>query len=401
MAIHLTERAIREFVVPRTRKSILITDLEQPGFAVQKTQTGNMAYIIRYRNAEGKQRQEKIATVGSITTAAARALAKSLLRHIEESKGGRPTHSHRVTAPLMDDFFHHTFLPRVQLASRSSSNHVAIYRNHIAPYFAHLRLNEIDADAVIHFANHLKTKVVANGRWQTQATRTLSDGTVKRILILLRHIFNTALRQRYTPIDHNPTSEISLTSERKIVGIFLTPPELQRLLHAAESSPNPDLANILRVLLGTGLRRANVLAMRWEWFDAKRGVLTIPAEKNKAKKDLVLPLSEAVHALLQRLQKNAISPTWVFCNPRTQRPYLSCRNAWVSTREKAGLPTLRLHDLRHTYASMLLDSGANLIDVQLALGHANVSTTQVYTHSSDLRKRQRANAAAAVMGVFG
>lgn len=91
--------------------------------------------------------------------------------------------------------------------------------------------------------------------------------------------------------------------------------------------------------------------MRWEWFDTARGTLTIPAEKDKAKKGLVLHLSSDVSRLLRDRQDDANSE-WVFPNPKTGRPYHSCRNAWVSACEKAGLPGLRMHDLRHTFVPL-------------------------------------------------
>ena len=68
-AIYITEKTAREVVVPAKFKSIRVPDMELPGFAIQKTQTGNTTYIVRYRNAEGKERQEKIGKVGQIPTA--------------------------------------------------------------------------------------------------------------------------------------------------------------------------------------------------------------------------------------------------------------------------------------------------------------------------------------------
>lgn len=70
------------------------------------------------------------------------------------------------------------------------------------------------------------------------------------------------------------------------------------------------------------------------------------------------------------------------------------------TCERAGLEGLRMHDLRHTYASLMLDSGANVVDVKQALGHTQLSTTEVYLHLRDARKRETANAAAMASGLF-
>jgi integrase len=139
--------------------------------------------------------------------------------------------------------------------------------------------------------------------------------------------------------------------------------------------------------------------MQWAWFDMARGTLTVPAEHDKAKQGFVLHLSEGVQAIL-RARRVAGRGQWVFPNPKTGQPYGSCRGAWVTARERANLPTLRMHDLRHTYASLMLDAGADIVDVQQALGHTQLKTTAVYLHLTEARKRVNANAAAQASGLF-
>ncbi|NLY28689.1 MAG: site-specific integrase [Alcaligenaceae bacterium] len=290
-------------------------------------------------------------------------------------------------------------LPKVKLESRSYETHASIYRNHIQPQFGDRRLNEIDGDEIVDYAGQLRQKRVSGGRWEKSSTRTLSEGTVKRILILVRHIFNEAIRIKGTHVTVNPTHAIKLTTVRKIVGKFLTQAQLKALLKAAEGSQNPDLPDIIRVMGATGLRRDNVLAMRWSWFDEARATLTVPVEDDKAKKGFVLHLSAGVLEVLRNRMHESASE-WVFSNPQTGKPYYSCRNAWVTAREKAGLPGLRMHDLRHTYASMMLDSGSDIVDVQQALGHTQLKTTAGYLHLTEGRKRHNANAAAQATGLF-
>ena len=400
VAVYINEASVKAYEVPQGSKSVRGRDVELPGFAFQKTITGNASYIVRYRNEEGKVRQQTIGKVGEISSQAARAMARVMLKQIEEDKGGRTMRTRGALAPIMSDFFYQTYLERVRLESRSYQTHEALFRNHIAPIFGETRLTDIDEEDVVRFANHLKAKVVGGGRWEKTGGRALADGTVKRILVLLRHIFNIAMGLPRTRVRENPTKGLKLTTDRHIVGLFLTSDELKAVLDAAEQSPNADLADMLRVLMGTGLRRSNVFRMKWQWIDEKRGTLTIPASEDKGKKGMVLPLSQGVKTLLAERRKTATSSEWVFPNPKTGKPYHSCRNAWVTVRNRAGLPTLRIHDLRHTYASMMLESGSNLIDVQQALGHASLTTTQVYTHVSPARKQERADATAGALGIF-
>lgn len=396
MKLHITELALNQVCVPAGKKYMLIFDSEQTGFAVQKTDKGSMSYIIVYRDRVNKQRQEKLAKVGAISAQAARALAKTRLACIDgqDSPKGR-----RTVATTMDDFFFNIFLPIVKNTSRSYTTHSSLYRNHIQGVFGEMRLDEVTGQDIVAFNTQLRDTMVAGGRWKTQADKRLSDGTVKRILILVRHIFNVAIRDKSNTLTENPTHELQLTTSRKVIGRFLSSGQLGALLKAAGESDNKSLFDIVRVMGGTGLRRENVLAMEWAWLDEARGTLTVPMEADKAKKGFLLHLSAGVLEVLCTRRKT-IQGQWVFPNPKTCKPYTSCRATWVTARNKANLSGLRMHDLRHTYASMMLDSGSDIIDVQQALGHTQLKTTAVYLHLTEARKRIHANAAAQATGLF-
>ena len=265
--------------------------------------------------------------------------------------------------------------------------------------FGKVRLDEVSGQDIIAFNTLLREKLVAGGCWKKQASKLLSDGTVKRILILVRHIFNVAIKDTGNTLCKNPTHALQLTTQRNVKGKFLTREQLSALLKAAEASVNKSLADIIRVMGGTGLRRENVLAMEWSWLNLSRGSLTVPAEADKAKKGFVLHLSAGVVNVLRQRQGLANGP-WVFPNPKTGKPFGSCRATWVTARELAGLADLRMHDLRQTFASMMLDNGADIVDVQHALGHTQLKTTAVYLHLTEARKRNFANAAAQATGLF-
>ena len=394
MKLNLTEKLVQDYVITEGKRQEVLFDFELPRFGVSVTARGAKSYVIVYRDAEGKQRQEKLADFGAITLSAARAVAKSRLEVIEAMKS--PLGRRRSSCPTMDTFFFKTFLPLVKTQSRSYETHASIYRNHLQQVFGGLRLDDISEEVVLEFNSSLATKRVA---FKNTGSRTLAEGTIKRIMILLRHILNEAIRHKGNTLTHNPTHVLKLKTVRKIKGKFLTRDQLRALLKAAGESLNSDLPDIIRVMGTTGLRRENVLAMRWEWFDAARGTLSIPAENDKAKKGFVLHISSNVRQLLQDRQ-DASDSEWVFPNTKTDRPYHSCRSAWVSACEKAGLAGLRMHDMRHTFASMMLDNGADIVDVQQALAHTQLKTTAVYLHLTEARKRLHANATSQATGLF-
>lgn len=398
MKLHITEKALNEFEMPKGKAREILFDQEVPGFAVQVTEKGAKTYILIFRDADGRQRQERIARVDALPAQTARALAKSRLDNIRELRNARPVRR-RTFSPTMDEYFYDVYLPIVKNQSRSYETHASMYRNHIQPFFGQRRLGEISEQDVVAFNTKLKATPVAGGKWAKQAGRQLSDGTVKRVLILLRHLFNVAIRDKDNTLIVNPTHVLQLRTVRKIRGRFLTREQLSALLKAAEESDNKAFPDIIRVMAGTGLRRANVLAMEWAWLDEARGTLTVPPEADKAKKGFLVYLSSPVLNLLCERRK-VVEGRWVFPNPKTGKPYHSCRWAWGSACNKANLKGLRVHDLRHTYASMMLESGADIVDVQRALGHTQLKTTAVYLHLTEGRKRERANAAAEATGLF-
>ncbi|NYT24323.1 tyrosine-type recombinase/integrase [Alcaligenaceae bacterium] len=397
MKLHITETALKSIDTGAAAK-LTVFYQEQKGFAVVITSKGTMTYSIVYRDAHGKQRQEKLASVESLSCNAARALAKTRLQEIAEIRGDKSV-LRRSSCPSFDQYFFDSFLPQIKNESRSYETHASLYRNHIQEAFGHRRLNDVDGQDVIAFHTHLRNKPIANGRWAARAGETLSEGTVKRVLILLRHICNAAIRDKRINLKENPTHALKLTTVRKVKGRFLTSQQLQRLLRAANESHNGSLSDIIRVMASTGLRRDNVLGMRWSWFDATRGTLTVPESEDKAKKGFVIHLAGSVQDLLSTLHLNAEGP-WVFPNPKTAKPFVSCRAAWVTACQSAGLPGLRMHDLRHTFASMMLDNGADIVDVQQALAHTQLKTTAVYLHLTEARKRMHANATVNATGLF-
>ena len=229
----------------------------------------------------------------------------------------------------------------------------------------------------------------------------MAEGTVNRILILLRHIFNEAIRDESTPVERNPTHGIKLAKPKQMPAeAFLSRAQLSQLLQAAGESENRDMKDIVTVLAGTGLRRDNVLSMKWAWYNEEKGSLQIPASQDKAKSGFTISLAQGVQELLSERKAKALDSEWVFPNPKTGLPYHSCRAAWEKVIERAGLKGRRMHDLRHTFASMLLDSGAGLFDVKEHLAHASINTTLRYAHLAESRQSQTANAAVDKAGIF-
>jgi integrase len=213
---------------------------------------------------------------------------------------------------------------------------------------------------------------------------------VNRHLAVLRRAMNLALRwQLYE--GRNPAQFPDMLREEPRER-YLTEAELRGLMAALEAEPDRELATGIALLALTGARRTEVLRNRWENLDTERRHLAVPVSKSGRRR--FIPLSDPALRLLSALPRVPGNPYIFPSKTREGRPIEGARAAWKRVKAAAGLPEdLRLHDLRHNFASLLINSGWSLYDVGRILGHANVSTTARYAHLSQDRLLEAANAA--------
>ena len=200
---------------------------------------------------------------------------------------------------------------------------------------------------------------------------------------MLRYAWRLAVRWKVEGVSENPLDQVkNLVNDNKVER-FLSHVDAQRLQEIVQRSRNPVLESIVALLIYTGARKREVLDARWEDFDLRRKAWRIP--RTKSGKVRHVPLSQAAMALLESLRRaspEAQPQDYVFPNPRTGKPFGQVFNSWNSARRKAGMPRLRLHDLRHSFASFLVNAGRSLYEVQELLGHADIRTISRYAHLS-------------------
>ncbi len=170
--------------------------------------------------------------------------------------------------------------------------------------------------------------------------------------------------------------------------------QLQRLVQVLKTDDNRLVCLILMFLLSTGARLREGLSARWDQVDRQNAIWKIPASNTKSKRTKYLPLNESALWVLDHLESEG-SSVFLFPSPVTGKPFSGITRTWYKLRRKAGLPpNVRIHDLRHTYASRLVSSGQSLFLVQELLGHADPRTTMRYAHLNMQSKHQAASVAA-------
>jgi integrase len=198
-----------------------------------------------------------------------------------------------------------------------------------------------------------------------------AGGTTNRVLALLRYAFNLARKWNLAGASVNPTAGLATAPEVHRQR-FLTTEETQRLVASINADENQVAAKAIMLLLLTGARRREVTQARWERVDWEKRALLAPVSKSGRPR--AIALNAAAIALLRSVPRNAASP-YVFSTQLVGLFY-----PWDRIRRRAGLADVRLHDLRHSFASFLVNQGVSLYVVQGLLGHASARMTQRYAH---------------------
>jgi integrase len=200
-----------------------------------------------------------------------------------------------------------------------------------------------------------------------------------RVLAVLSKMFALSIRWRIRA--DNPVRSVERNQEHNRQRYLDTKDELPRLLDTLATWPDQQAANCVRMLLLTGARRNEVLVMRWD--QVKDGIWTKPASGTKQKREHRVPLSEAAQQLLEDIRGRAGNSEYVFPGRHGRGYRQNLTQTWAKIRKAAKVEDVRLHDLRHTYASVLVSAGASLPMIGALLGHTQPQTTARYAHLFD------------------
>lgn len=227
---------------------------------------------------------------------------------------------------------------------------------------------------------------------EIETEKTRANSTINRHLEMLSKMFNLCIDNSL--IDTNPCRSIKQLREENFKIRFLTIEEEKELFNVIESSadnntkPYIHLKPLIICALQTGMRRAEIFNLKWSQIDFKKGFIEVL--KTKSGKARKIPISPRLDTVLRDIFTFSNSE-YVFINPATNKPYVDIKKAFSSVLEKAGISNFRFHDLRHTVATRMVESGADLLVVQEILGHDNIQTTMRYAHPVPDNKRQAIN----------
>jgi integrase len=362
-SIELTRCFIREVECPAGVRKVDFFDTRQTGFMVEVRNSGGKTYYQRYRDQRGFERQYKIGPTNVLSLSQAR--RKALAIRAEAVLGNDPHRRRKELReiPTLAIFTESQYLPYARDAKRSWKTDEAILRLHILPVLGRLPLDEISNQLIAGLLQRLREQGYASG-------------TTNRVLVLLRFMFNLAKKWGVPNTSDNPTVGLAtvpdVCRER-----YLSEQELDNLLSALDSDENQVAAKAIKLLLLTGARRNEVTHAKWEYVDWAQRTLLVPIAKTGRPR--LIALNGAALELLRAVPRIPDNP-YIFPSPITGRPSKSMHFPWTRIRRVARLKNLRLHDLRHSFASFLVNGGVSLYVVQGLLGHTQPRMTQRYAH---------------------
>lgn len=383
MGKRIIESTVKKLRPPEQGNSIE-WDSEIPGFGVRVTAAGVVSFVLSYRIFE-RQRNYTIGRWPEWTATAARdealALKKKIRGGIDPLEEKHQDHSEPTLAILATEYM----ASDGESKKRPSSvrNDRQMLNSIILPRMGKMRLRAIAKRDIEKLHSSLK--------------ETPYQGN--RVLGLLSAMFNFAIERGMAA--GNPAHGIEKFPEEKRER-FLTIEEMQKLRESIEGYPDVSAHNALLLLMLTGSREGEVLKAEWEQFDLARGVWTKPFTNTKQKRVEHIPLSPAALKLLESMQSpGATGPLFPGRNGGAR---VSLTRPWRQVCKAAGLveiisakgkrraitrykPTLRIHDLRHNFASHLASKGVSLQIVGKLLGHSQIATTMRYSHLQDAALR--------------
>ena len=292
---------------------------------------------------------------------------------------------HTMNTLLYTKYIQETYMPHALATQRTAAQDWGLFRNHLFPAFGDKRLTDITRADIAKFI-------------QEKREAGLMSSTCNRIL---KASFSYAEGIELITRAQNPTRMIKPFREPPHRDRFLSHEEAQRLLQYVSASNSPMLKFIIPFLLLTGARKGEAIHAEWTHINMATRTWIVPLSKNGRPR--FITLSNGALTILEKVKaftrERMGECQYVFPNIVTGKPYIQIFHPWNVARRKAGLMDVRIHDLRHSFASILVNQGMTLYDVKELLGHSNIATTQRYAHLSKERLVEAASKAEHYMEV--
>jgi len=380
----LSKRAIDGLRPDPNGRDVFLWDSAMPGFGVRMKSSGVVSYLVQYRNRAGRSRRLTLGRHGVLTPEEARREARDALA--SASRGGDPADAKQdarndLTIRELCDLYlaEGPAAKPTKKASSWATDGSNIHR-HVIPLLGRKHLQALTRADVERFQRDVTEGKTAKDEKTGPRGRAIVEGgpgTAARATAVLGAVLAFAVSRRLRP--DNPARGVKLNKGRKVER-FLTAAELARLgevlAERERAGTNSAMVAAVRLLLLTGCRKSEILGLQWDWVDEERGVLRLPDSKTGAK---VVPLGAPALEILSKLPRKK-DCSWALPAAKGEGHLVGLPRFWKSVAAEAGLKSVRLHDLRHGFASVAVADGSSLYILGKVLGHTQARTTEKYAH---------------------
>ena len=349
-------------------KDIYVWDSVLKGFGLKVMPSGRKTYLVQYRlgGRKGRTRRVTLGVHGSLTAEEARVLAKTALGQVssgldpnaekDKVRGG-------YTMEFMLDKFDAAHIA-IKLKPKSQEDYRRNIKVHIKPKIGHMLVHQVTRQDIMRLHHAMRERPYC-------ANRTVAT---------LSKFFNWCEKFGYREEGKNPCRFVDKYKEKKRQR-FLTTHEQTRLSQALDKAMEDQIVSdyaiyAIRLLSLTGARLGEIINLKWEYINWEKGTLELPDSKTGAK---TIYLNAPAKDILSRIVRQIKTP-YVCCGSVEGRPIVNIQKSWRRIRAMANLEDVRMHDLRHTFASVAVSSGMSLPMIGALLGHSEPRTTARYAH---------------------
>lgn len=348
-------------------KEYFVWDDDLPGFGVRVMPTGRKSFLIQYRDSGRRTRRKGLGRYGTVTAEEAKKEARELLSSV--ARGGNPAEDTLrkrgapTVAELCDRFLADYVPSHCKLST--AKEYARCVKNFIKPAIGKVQVEDIQRSHIADLHHKHRDKPY-------QSNRTLG---------VLSVMFNQAEVWSLRPDGSNPCRHVKKYEEKKRER-YLSTEELVRLGNTlneleAEGVESQSAINAIRLLILTGCRLGEIQTLKWDYI--KGSSLFLPDSKTGAKRVYLGPVALEALSLIKRIEGNP----YVITGNREGAYLTDMQKPWRRIRKAAGLDDLRIHDLRHSFASSAVGMGESLPMIGKLLGHSQVQTTARYAHLAD------------------
>jgi integrase len=368
-------------------QEVVTWDTTMPGFGIRVKPSGTVGFMIQYRNEYNKSRRHTIGRFGVMTLEEARTEARTLLSASSRGRDPRADKLRKRDENSVADLAARYMQDHCEGRCKASTieAHKWLLQKFILPKLGRFLLSELTVADIAGLHQSLKgTPYNAN-----------------RALGLLRAMLGWAEEWGLLERGGNPATSVRRFRETKRQR-FLSRDELARLATAIDDSESerlisPHVAGAIRLLIVTGARSGEIVGMRWSDIDWDRRLLVLREHKTDNTGIKALPLNAIALDILREIPRDPENP-YVITGLRQNAPLVNLQKPWRRIRKRAGLDDVRIHDLRHSFASFGVTSGASLPVIGGLLGHRSMSATSTYAHLSQDPLRDASEKVGALVG---